>query len=122
VDASALLLAYHGFEQANSERMQRTHQRIRQRLIPRAGLVYRNERSLQLREGAFAICSFWEVDFLTRAGKFGEAREIFETTLSYANDVDLFAEEIDVRTGDALGNFPQAFYTSRRYQRRACFR
>ena len=109
VDASALLLAYHGFEQANSERMQRTHHRIRQRLIPRAGLVYRNERSLQLREGAFAICSFWEVDFLTRAGKFGEAREIFETTLSYANDVDLFAEEIDVKTGDALGNFPQAF-------------
>ena len=66
--ASALLLAYHGFEQANSERMQRTHQRIRQRLIPRAGLVYRNERSLQLREGAFAICSFWEVDFLARSG------------------------------------------------------
>jgi len=108
-DASALLLAYHGFEEASSDRMQRTYQRIRERLVPRTGLVYRNERSLQLREGAFALCSFWEVDFLARAGKLAEGYEIFETTLSYANDVDLFAEEIDVRTGDALGNFPQAF-------------
>ena len=90
-DASALLLAYHGFEEASSDRMQRTYQRIRERLVPRTGLVYRNERSLQLREGAFALCSFWEVDFLARAGKLAEGYEIFETTLSYANDVDLFA-------------------------------
>jgi GH15 family glucan-1,4-alpha-glucosidase len=109
VDASALLLAYHGFEDAASERMQKTHERIRERLVPRAGLVYRNERSLELSEGAFALCSFWEVDFLARSGKVQEAREIFEAVLRYANDVDLFAEEIDPETGDALGNFPQAF-------------
>jgi alpha,alpha-trehalase len=37
------------------------------------------------------------------------AREVFEAALGYANDVDLFAEEIDPKTGDALGNFPQGF-------------
>jgi GH15 family glucan-1,4-alpha-glucosidase len=109
VDASAFLLAYHGFEEAGSQRMQKTHMRIREKLIPRPGLVYRNERSLELREGAFALCSFWEVDFLARAGRHQEAREIFEAALNYANDVDLFAEEIDAEGGDALGNFPQAF-------------
>ena len=77
--------------------------------MPRVGLVYRNQRSLQLQEGAFALCSFWEADFLARSGKTDEAREVFEAALENANDVDLFAEEIDAETGDALGNFPQAF-------------
>jgi GH15 family glucan-1,4-alpha-glucosidase len=109
VDASVLLLAYHGFEEAGSQRMQKTHMRIREKLIPRLGLVYRNERSLELREGAFALCSFWEADFLARSGDLSGARDVFEAALAYANDLDLFSEEIDPKTGDALGNFPQAF-------------
>jgi len=108
-DASTLLLAYHGFEDASSERMQKTHARIRERLVPRIGLVHRNEQSKDRHEGAFALCSFWETDFLARSGKLDEAHEVYEAALSFANDVDLFAEEIDPETGDALGNFPQAF-------------
>jgi GH15 family glucan-1,4-alpha-glucosidase len=109
LDASALLLAYYGFEEASSRRMQQTHERIREKLVPRSGLVYRNERSVELGEGAFALCSFWEADFLARAGNLEGAYEAFEAALGYANDVALFAEEIDPETGDSLGNFPQAF-------------
>jgi GH15 family glucan-1,4-alpha-glucosidase len=109
LDASALLLAYHGFAEASSRRMQQTNERIREKLVPRPGLVYRNENSKNRHEGAFALCSFWETDFLVRSGNVSEARKFFETALSYANDVDLFGEEIDPETGDALGNFPQGF-------------
>jgi GH15 family glucan-1,4-alpha-glucosidase len=109
IDASVLLLAYHGFEEASSLRMQQTYQRIRDRLCPRLGLMHRNEQSKKRNEGTFAVCSFWEADFLARSGRVREAHEIFEATLSYANDIGLFAEEIDPETGDALGNFPQAF-------------
>jgi GH15 family glucan-1,4-alpha-glucosidase len=34
---------------------------------------------------------------------------LFEHVLSYANDLGLFAEEIDPASGAALGNFPQAY-------------
>jgi len=109
VDASILLLAYHRFEDASSDRMQQSHARIRQRLVPRLGLVHRNEQSKNRREGAFALCSFWETDFLAHCGRADEAHEVYEAVLTFANDVGLFAEEIDPETGDALGNFPQAF-------------
>jgi GH15 family glucan-1,4-alpha-glucosidase len=109
IDASVLLLAYHRFEDASSSRMQKTHARIRERLVPRIGLVHRNEQSLHRNEGAFALCSFWETDFLARCGRLDEAHEVYEAALDFANDVGLFAEEIDPKTGDALGNFPQAF-------------
>ena len=107
MDATALLLTYHRFAEASSRRMLQTHQRIRERLVPRRGLVHRNEQSKDRQEGAFAVCSFWEVNFLARSGKLSEARETFEAVLGYANDLGLFAEEIDPLTGDARGNFPQ---------------
>ena len=110
VDANLFVLALQHFEPADSERMRLTYCRIRQKLIPKPGLVFRNERSLEWREGAFALCSFWEIDFLARGGgTLEEAHAAFKNTLTYANDVGLFAEEIDVATGDAIGNFPQGF-------------
>ncbi|MEU4585608.1 glycoside hydrolase family 15 protein, partial [Kitasatospora aureofaciens] len=76
-------------------------------------LVYRYDPQaspdgLQGPEGTFSICSFWYVEALTRAGRVEEARLAFEKMLTYANHVGLYAEEIG-RTGEQLGNFPQAF-------------
>ena len=61
-------------------------------------------------EGAFGICSFWAAEHLARGGgSLAAAVEWMEALLSRANDLDLFAEEIDAAAGAALGNFPQAF-------------
>jgi GH15 family glucan-1,4-alpha-glucosidase len=59
-------------------------------------------------EGTFSICSFWWVEALARAGALDEARLTFEKMLTYANHLGLYAEEIGP-SGEALGNFPQAF-------------
>ncbi|WP_369355564.1 glycoside hydrolase family 15 protein [Streptomyces sp. cg2] len=59
-------------------------------------------------EGTFSICSFWYVEALSRAGRLDEARLAFEKMLTYANHLGLYAEEIG-RTGEQIGNFPQAF-------------
>jgi GH15 family glucan-1,4-alpha-glucosidase len=45
---------------------------------------------------------------LTRAGRLEEARFIYEKMLTYANHLGLYAEETGP-SGEALGNFPQAF-------------
>jgi len=81
-------------------------------------LVYRynvNETAdgLPGEEGTFNICTFWLVEALTRAGYFDkrrleEARLMFERMLGFANHVGLYAEETG-HSGEALGNFPQAF-------------
>ena len=54
------------------------------------------------------MCTFWLVEVLTRAGRLEEARFIFEKMLTYANHLGLYAEETGP-SGEALGNFPQAF-------------
>ena len=60
------------------------------------------------REGTFSMCTFWLVEALARAGEVREARLVFEKMLTYASPLGLFSEEI-APSGQALGNFPQAF-------------
>ncbi len=60
-------------------------------------------------EGAFGICGFWAVEYLARAGRVDEAERRFAELLGCANDVGLFAEEVDPSDGSALGNTPQPF-------------
>jgi GH15 family glucan-1,4-alpha-glucosidase len=111
VDAALLLMGCIGYKHPNSARMRSTFSLIKERLSA-DGLLYRYEKGfdgMSGSEGAFGICSFWAIDNLAKRGDGDEAERAFEHIVSFANDVGLFGEEIDVETGAALGNFPQAF-------------
>jgi GH15 family glucan-1,4-alpha-glucosidase len=112
MDASLLTLPLYGYTEGTNPRMRSTCARIHEKLATGA-LVHRYETGtddgLPPGEGAFGICSFWAVECVTRGGNIEGATRAFEQLLAYANDVGLFAEEIDPHTGAALGNFPQAF-------------
>ena len=122
LDASNLLMPLVFFLSPNDPRMISTLEAINRSPqdggLVSDGLVYRYDSAtgvdgLQGGEGTFNMCTFWLVEALTRAGrvdrtKLVEARLLFERMLGYANHVGLYAEETG-GSGEALGNFPQAF-------------
>jgi GH15 family glucan-1,4-alpha-glucosidase len=113
LDASVLLIPLVRFLPPDDERVKATVLAIAEELTV-DGLVlrYRTEETddgLSGEEGAFAICSFWLVSALAEIGENRRARQLCEKMLSYASPLDLYAEEIDPRSGRHLGNFPQAF-------------
>ena len=106
VDAALLSLPLCAYSSASDPRFLATADRIRRDLTAGGPLLYRN-RELAKVEGAFVTCSFWLVDALGRAGRFEEGHELMGQLVELANDVGLYAEEIDPETGEHLGNFPQ---------------
>ncbi len=111
LDATLLLFSRYHYAQANAPRMNTTFERM-DRELGQGALLYRYHRGfdgMDAPEGAFGAASFWAVEFLALQGAVLEARQRFEELLGYANDVGLYGEEIEPKTGRALGNFPQAF-------------
>jgi GH15 family glucan-1,4-alpha-glucosidase len=113
LDASVLLMVLTRFLPAHDHRIRKTVLAIADELTV-DGLVLRykveeTDDGLSGEEGTFAICSFWLVSALAEIGEHDRARELCERMLSFASPLQLYAEEVDPRTGRQLGNFPQAF-------------
>lgn len=113
LDATSLLFPMLQFITPRDHRMVGTVNKIMEQLVSDS-LVHRYKPvgpqadGLPGGEGTFSACSFWLVETLARSGKLTESRFLFEKMLTYANHLGLYAEEIGL-SGQALGNFPQAF-------------
>jgi GH15 family glucan-1,4-alpha-glucosidase len=105
LDAADLLCSRRGYGDVNRERVISTLEAVRRELA-RGALLYRYSGQ-DTEEGCFVACSFWLVEALAELGRVDEAAELMEEALAFANDVGLFAEEIEPSTGEFLGNFPQ---------------
>jgi GH15 family glucan-1,4-alpha-glucosidase len=109
LDASLLMLSLMGYGGAQNRRVLATVDAVA-RELRRGPFVYRylNADGLPGSEGCFVNCSFWLAGAFARGGRVDEARALMTEILGMANDVGLFAEEIEPDTGAFLGNFPQA--------------
>jgi GH15 family glucan-1,4-alpha-glucosidase len=112
LDASMLMMPMVKFIAPTDRRWLSTLDAMGRELVSDS-LVYRynveaSPDGLDGEEGTFSMCTFWYVEALARAGRLDEARLVFEKMLTYANHLGLYSEEIGP-TGEALGNFPQAF-------------
>lgn len=112
LDASNLIMSLVFFMSPRDPRILRTLDAI-QRELASDSLVYRYKQEhspdgIDGAEGTFSLCTFWLAEALARSGRLEEARMTFDKMLGYANHLGLYSEEIGP-SGEALGNFPQAF-------------
>ena len=112
LDASVLLIPLVRFLPPDDPRVRATVLAIADELTV-DGMVLRyrtaeTDDGLQGEEGTFTICSFWLVSALAEIGEVTRARELCEKLLSYASPLQLYAEEIDPRSGRHLGFVPRS--------------
>ena len=110
LDASLLLLQHMGFVAADDPRFVGTVEAVEKRL--RRGdflLRYATPDDFGTPHNAFTVCTFWYIDALAAIGRRDEARALFEKILAHRNHVGLLSEDLDPKTGELWGNFPQTY-------------
>ena len=112
LDASLLLMPRLGFLAADDPRFVGTVAAIEAQL-KHGDFVYRyiERDDFGYPENAFLVCTFWYIEALAAMGgaRRQEARVLFEKVLSARNRHGLLAEDLDPRTLEQWGNFPQTY-------------
>lgn len=111
-DAALFMMINLGYLRPENPRALRHVRALQSRLQVNDHLVHRylHHDGISADHGAtFTVCGFWQVEALARLGCTEEAERLFESLLSYGNHVGLFSEDIDPKTGQQLGNFPQTY-------------
>jgi GH15 family glucan-1,4-alpha-glucosidase len=108
LDASVLLGVLFSYGDPRGGRWAGTIEALRRELTTGPFVRrYTGEDGLAGAEGAFLSCSFWLAEALARTGRLDDAVGLMGELVELANDVGLYAEEIEPATGAFLGNTPQ---------------
>ena len=110
LDASVLLMEYYGFIEGKDPKYIKTVKAIEKDLV-HDGLLfrYKNEDDFGLPSSSFTVCTFWFINSLFQIGEREKSKQLFDELLSYSNHLGLFSEDLDFKTKELLGNFPQAY-------------
>jgi GH15 family glucan-1,4-alpha-glucosidase len=110
LDAVLLLLPQLGFLPENDTRYVKTVERIEKELRRGPYLFrYGVADDFGMPKTAFNVCTFWYIEALASLGRTDEARQLFENMLAARNPAGLLSEDIDPKTGELWGNFPQTY-------------
>jgi GH15 family glucan-1,4-alpha-glucosidase len=109
LDAAELRIPMVGLLPYSDPRVRSTVRRIRRELSFGPYVFrYRTTDGIPGAEGAFLPCSFWLVESLAQMGERAEAERRLDELAAVGGPLGLFSEACDSRTGQPLGNYPQA--------------
>jgi GH15 family glucan-1,4-alpha-glucosidase len=119
LDAAALLVSIVGLLPPDHPRVKATVEKVGEQLTL-DGFVYRfdplatpdiqkQQIPLGQYEGAFLPCTFWLATVYAQMGRKEDAEAILDRAEELVGPVGLFAEGVDARSGDFLGNYPLLF-------------
>ncbi|HEX6626995.1 MAG TPA: glycoside hydrolase family 15 protein [Gemmatimonadaceae bacterium] len=112
LDASLLLMPRLGVIDAADPRFAGTVSAI-ERDLKHGDFIYRyvERDDFGFPENSFLVCTFWYIEALARMGgkRREEAAVLFEKVLGARNPHGLLAEDLDPRTLELWGNFPQTY-------------
>jgi GH15 family glucan-1,4-alpha-glucosidase len=110
LDASLLLVTELNFLKPDDPRFHSTVAAIEKVLRRESYLMrYHDADDLGLPENAFNFCSFWFINALAVTGRREQARELFEHMLARRSPQGLMSEDLDPRSGELWGNYPQTY-------------
>ena len=110
LDASVLLMESYGFIEANNPKYISTVEAIGRELLKNDLLFrYKNNDDFGEPKSSFTVCTFWYINSLFKIGKIEESKKLYDKLLSYSNHLGLFSEDLDFKSKELLGNFPQAY-------------
>ena len=110
LDAVLLHMTYHEFLDKDNPMIINTVKAIDKEL--RVGDFvqrYKIQDDFGKSKSTFTICAFWLIEALYYIGKEKKAKNMFHKLVKNSNHLGLFSEDIDIKTKELTGNFPQAY-------------